>query len=105
MTDAGFVKGQSDNLSLVDMFMVASYIKNTESFTLAEVRGVKANRSGRYSYGDSAVGWVQVRRDKNLCTVKAKVTPEHNVREKQYAVSCSIDEECEKVLAFLLLLQ
>lgn len=38
-------------------------------------------RSGRDSYGDSAVGWVQVRRDKNVCTVKAKITPEHNVNK------------------------
>lgn len=38
-------------------------------------------RSGRDSYGDSAVGWVQVRRDKNVCTVKAEITPEHNVNK------------------------
>lgn len=44
MTDAGFSKGQSDNLPSVDMFMVASYIKNTESFSLAEIRGVKARK-------------------------------------------------------------
>lgn len=43
----------------------------------------------RPSYGDSAV---------HMCTVKAKVTPEHNVRKTQYAVTCNIDEECEKVL-------
>ncbi|KAJ8946144.1 hypothetical protein NQ314_008966 [Rhamnusium bicolor] len=54
-------------------------------------------RSGRDSYGDSAVGWVQVRRDKNLCTVKAKISPEHNVKKKQYAVTCIIDEDSESV--------
>ena len=44
MTDEGFLKGQSDNLPTVDMFMVASFIKNSESFSLGEVRGVKANK-------------------------------------------------------------
>lgn len=41
-TEGGFFKGQSDNLPTVDMFMVATYIKTSESFSLAEVRGVKA---------------------------------------------------------------
>ena len=44
MTEAGFTKGQSDNLPKVDMFMVASFIKKAESFSLGEVRGVKAKR-------------------------------------------------------------
>lgn len=56
-------------------------------------------RSGRKSYGDSAIGWVQVKRCKNTCIVKAKITPEHQVRKKQYAVTCTVDEESEKVLA------
>ena len=43
MTDEGFSKGQSDNLPNVDMFMVATFIKNAESVPLGEVRGVKAN--------------------------------------------------------------
>lgn len=38
MTDQGFSKGQSDNLPKVDMFMVASFIQNSESFSLGEVR-------------------------------------------------------------------
>lgn len=44
------------------------------------------------------MGWVQVRREQNVCTVKAKITPEHNVKKKQYAVICSIDEVTGKVL-------
>lgn len=44
MVDAGFIKGQSDNLPRVDMFMTASYIKNSEDFSQAEVRGVKARK-------------------------------------------------------------
>lgn len=44
MTEEGFSKGQSDNLPSVDMFMVASFIKNADSFSLGEVRGVKADK-------------------------------------------------------------
>lgn len=54
-------------------------------------------RSGRPSYGDAAVGWVQVRRENNVCIVKSKITPEHNVKKKQYSVSCNIDEALEKI--------
>lgn len=61
---------------------------------------VKLNycRSGRKSYGDSAIGWVQVKRCNKICTVKAKITPEHSVRKKQYAVTCTVDEELENIL-------
>lgn len=44
------------------------------------------------------MGWVQVKRENNLCTVKGKVTPEHNIKKKQYSVTCNIDEALEKVL-------
>ncbi|XP_072403334.1 uncharacterized protein [Diabrotica undecimpunctata] len=98
MTEEGFSKGQSDNLPIVNMFMVATYFQNGENFSLGEVRGVKADKSGRESYGDAAVGWVQVKRNNMICTVRAKITPEHNVKKKQYAVSCEINEETEEVL-------
>jgi len=44
MTDEGYVKGQSDNLPSVDSFMVASFMQSAESFSLGEVRGVKAEK-------------------------------------------------------------
>lgn len=47
-------------------------------------------RSGRESYGDAAVGWVEVRRSGNVYSVKAKITLEHNVKKKQYSVICDI---------------
>ncbi|XP_023312172.1 uncharacterized protein LOC111692403 [Anoplophora glabripennis] len=34
------------------------------------------NRYARENYGDNAVGWVQVKRDGDVCIVKARVTPE-----------------------------
>lgn len=44
MTEEGYSKAQSDNLPIVDMFMVADFIKNNDCFSLGEVRGVKTNK-------------------------------------------------------------
>jgi hypothetical protein len=56
-------------------------------------------RSSRDDYGDNAVGYVQVKREGNICTVKAKVTPEHKVRSKPYNVTfvCNEAEEMVKL--------
>lgn len=40
MTD----EGKSDNLPTVDVFMVATFIKSSESYSIGEMRGVKANK-------------------------------------------------------------
>ncbi|KAJ8710275.1 hypothetical protein PYW07_009641 [Mythimna separata] len=76
MTDNGFVKAQSDNLPKIDAFMMTTYFALNPDFTSAEVKGVKAARSQRESYGDSAVEYVQIKR-------------EHHVRQKSYAVLCN----------------
>ncbi|XP_050513201.1 calcium uptake protein 1 homolog, mitochondrial isoform X6 [Diabrotica virgifera virgifera] len=44
MTEEGFCKGQSDNLPIVDMCMVATYFQKSENFSVGEVRGVKADK-------------------------------------------------------------
>lgn len=54
-------------------------------------------RSGRENYGDNAIGYVQVKREGNICTVKAKVTPEHSIHKKGYSVSLVCDEQEEEV--------
>ncbi|XP_060807339.1 uncharacterized protein LOC132903320 isoform X2 [Amyelois transitella] len=99
MTEAGFVKAQSDNLPKIDAFMMTSYFASNPDFTSAEIRGVKAARSTRESYGDSAVGYVQVKRDGDICVVKARITPKHNVRQKCYAVICTCNETEETILS------
>lgn len=99
MTDNGFVKAQSDNLPKIDAFMMTTYFASNPDFTSAEVKGVKAARSQRESYGDSAVGYVQIKREGNLCVVKARITPEHNVRQKSYAVQAVCDEAEETVIS------
>lgn len=56
-------------------------------------------RSGRETYGDSAVGYVQVKREGDICTVKVRITPEHSVRQKCYSVTLVCDEAQETVLS------
>lgn len=54
-------------------------------------------RSARASYGDDAVSYVQLKREGNLCTIKAKICPEHKVHAKLYGVSLVVDEQEETV--------
>lgn len=51
------------------------------------------SRSSRQSYGDDAIGYVQLKRDANLCMVKCKICPEHRVHSKSYSVTMIVDEE------------
>lgn len=54
-------------------------------------------RASREHYTEEAIGYVQVKRMGSLCTVKAKVTPEHRVRSKCYNVTSLIDEAEEEI--------
>lgn len=54
--------------------------------------------SSREAYGDNAVGYIQLKRENNICIIKAKVTPEHKIHKKSYNVTATINEEDEKVL-------
>lgn len=56
-------------------------------------------RSAREEYGDNAIGYVQVKRDGCICTVNARVTPEHNVQKKTYSVDLQINENEENILS------
>ncbi|GBN51433.1 hypothetical protein AVEN_151278-1 [Araneus ventricosus] len=99
----GFAKGQSDNLPKIDSMTMFSFLGKNPDFMGAEIRGIKTKRSGRESYGDYAVGYVRVRKDGNLCTVKAKVTPEHSLRKKSYDVKLLCNEVEEEILSYMLL--
>ncbi|KAF5297852.1 hypothetical protein FQR65_LT19661 [Abscondita terminalis] len=50
-------------------------------------------RSSRESYGDDAVGYVQLEREGTLCTVKCRVCPEHKVHAKPYSATVVVDEQ------------
>ncbi|GBN26382.1 hypothetical protein AVEN_64533-1 [Araneus ventricosus] len=58
-------------------------------------------KSGRESYGDSAIGFVQAQPETNLCRVKANVTPQHKISKKGYGVTVICNEEDEVVLSAL----
>lgn len=66
---------------------------------MAAIKYCIFHRSKRSSYGDSAIGYVQLKREGDICTVKARITPEHNVRQKSYAVTVTCDEAEETVMS------
>lgn len=49
--------------------------------------------SSRESYGDNAIGYVIIKRTGDLCTVRARITPEHRVRNKNYNAEIVVDEK------------
>ena len=51
----------------------------------------------RESYGDSAISYVQLKRENDFCYIQAKICPEHRVRNKPYNVSVVINEKDEDV--------
>jgi hypothetical protein len=56
-------------------------------------------RSSRGEYSDSAVGYVEVKREGGLCTTKCKMTPEHNIHNKAYKVTAVINEFEETIVS------
>lgn len=56
-------------------------------------------RSSKVSYGDNAVAYVQLKRNGDVCTVKAKITPEHKIHKKAYNVCAVINEREEEVVS------
>ncbi|RVE51656.1 hypothetical protein evm_003628 [Chilo suppressalis] len=91
--EQGFERCQSDNLPQIDSLTMASYFASNNSYISAEIRGAKAARATRESYGDSAIGYVQIKREANICTLKARITPEHKVRKTPYHVTLIYDEK------------
>ncbi|KAJ8674903.1 hypothetical protein QAD02_019541 [Eretmocerus hayati] len=96
--DQGFTKADSRNLPAVSTTMVYSFITNDERFNLPETKGAKSERSSKESYGDSAIGYVCLKRNsKGFCTVKAMVCPEHKNRDKSYPVIVIVNENEQNV--------
>ncbi|KAI5644485.1 hypothetical protein NE865_03592 [Phthorimaea operculella] len=91
--EPGFMKADSANLPKIDSYMVANFFACNPDFCSAEFRNVKTSVSSRESYGDDAIGYVQLKREANLCVVKCKISPEHKVRDKPYSVSLVVDEK------------
>ncbi|XP_011165047.1 uncharacterized protein LOC105199588 [Solenopsis invicta] len=97
MAQPGFVKAQSDNLPCVDVVMISNFFANNPTLNIAESRGVKMHRASQERYGDEAIGYVEICRQKRMCTIRAKICPEHKVRNKAYAVELIIDERQNEI--------
>ncbi|XP_039302545.1 uncharacterized protein LOC105203324 [Solenopsis invicta] len=98
MCEQGFVKANSNNLPQINMFAVLEFLKDDDRFNAPEIRCAKASLNCRESYGDAAVGYVQVKREGDLCIVKCRVCPEHRVRSKAYSTTLIINEATEKII-------
>ena len=94
----GFLKADSNNLPFVDCLML-SIFQNGPDFKAAEIRGGKNKRSTRESYGDQAIGYVQVQRKDKICIVLARCTPEHKNNAVSYELTVEVDEENEEILS------
>ncbi|CAG5022579.1 unnamed protein product [Parnassius apollo] len=70
---------------------------NNDVYNASEIRGTKKLMSSRDSYVDTAIGYVEVKREGSKCVLKAKVTPEHRIRTKIYTVSITINEDSEVI--------
>ncbi|KAL4702604.1 hypothetical protein ACJJTC_016080 [Scirpophaga incertulas] len=95
--EPGFSRGQSNNLPKVDLLMVADYFTNHAKYISAQIQGQKLAKSGRDSYGDNAVGYVQVKTENGICTVMARITPEHRVRATAYRCTFVCNEISNKI--------
>ncbi|RVE50711.1 hypothetical protein evm_004621 [Chilo suppressalis] len=85
--EVAFIKADSRNLPRVSVDMVITFFVQSAEFLSVEMKGTKLLRyvkivvvklrilfSGFYkSYGDNAIGYVQIKRDGKLCTVKGRV--------------------------------
>ena len=87
---SGYVKATNFNLPSIDAFTLSIYTRNDSRFTDAELRGWKELRSAKESYGDNAIGYVQVKRERDICRVTARITPEHRVHATTYVVEVVI---------------
>ncbi|CAH0389303.1 unnamed protein product [Bemisia tabaci] len=96
-TTVGFTKADGRNLPVVNDETLNKFLEENLDAE-PELRHVKVARSCRSTYFLKAVGFVEVRRDGDICYVKGKVTPEHRVRSPSYSVTCSIHELENKVL-------
>ncbi|GBP65787.1 hypothetical protein EVAR_30845_1 [Eumeta japonica] len=55
--------------------------------------------SVRESYGDDAIGYVQLHREHGICKMKCKVYPEHKVRTKAYNVTMILNGNDSEIIS------
>jgi hypothetical protein len=60
--EVGFIKARSLDLPIMTEEMIADYLESDCRFTAPESQGVKLSKAADRLYGDSAIGYVQVKK-------------------------------------------
>lgn len=94
----GFKKANSNNLPELSVVTLGVFISKDQNFISPEISNVKAVRNGRESYGESAIRYVQEKREGNVYTLFCSVAPEHKVTLKGYRVELVVDVEKSEIL-------
>lgn len=95
----GFQKASSNNLPLLQDMTLYEFMMNDTRHVVAENRAGKTTRATREIYGESAIGYVQIKRLDHQCIVSARVAPEHRVTSTPYRVLVTINETTEKIIS------
>ena len=95
----GFRKANSDNLPTVDIQTLKRYIRKNDDNIGPEIANVNSHRAERESYGECAIGWVQVRRVINVFKLVAAICPEHKCTSTSYTVEAEVDVEKEEIIS------
>jgi hypothetical protein len=77
--------------------MFTDYIKKILIIISPDIRCVKATRNGRKSYGNTAIGYVKIKRTETFCTIITACCPEQGVRSKSYRVQVEVDLENSEI--------
>ncbi|KZS09151.1 Uncharacterized protein APZ42_026642 [Daphnia magna] len=95
----GYEKAYNDNIPLVDVVMMGLFIAKDDNFISPEISNVKAIRNGRESYGESAIGYVQVKRTGILYSLICEIAPEHKVTSASYIVELIVNAQKSEIVS------
>lgn len=94
----GFEFADNRNLPEVNILMLLEYMLESNRYNAAEIRIAKELLRTKDIYIDTAIGYVELKREDNICTVKCRLESEHVVEKKLYIVSAVIDESSDTIV-------
>lgn len=95
----GFEKADSYNIPMIDCLVMDNFSRTNALHIAPEIRNVKTARNSRASYGESAIGYVQVKRERDIITVLAAVSPQQNVTSPSYLTEVVFDIKKNSILS------
>lgn len=95
----GFEKANSYNIPMIDCIVMDHFSRTSAQHIAPEIRNVKTSRNSRATYGDSAIGYVQVKREKNIITVLAAISPQQMVTSPSYLTEVVFDAKKNIVIS------